>query len=153
MGGVLEDCGFALLVVVLGVLLGLHEGELLLGDPFGFDGSLLLLFVFFGKLFLDALNGISLLLIVLLEAQSGFLRFLGGFGCLLGAVLLDLGEDPVLVEFVLEVADVPGAASLLASLVWFLVGTLPVVGSVIENISGFLLAIVLVHFVIFFNVS
>lgn len=54
--GWLNDSSLALLIIVFGILLGLHEGKLLLGDPLGFNGFFALILVFLVKLLLNALN-------------------------------------------------------------------------------------------------
>lgn len=45
MACLLDDVGLALHIIVLCIFLGLHEGELLLGDPLGLDGAFILLLV------------------------------------------------------------------------------------------------------------
>lgn len=81
-------------------------------------------------------------MIVLVKGQSGLLWLLWCFGCLFSTVLLDLGQDPVLVELILKIANASGSSSLLA-LFGGSGATLPIVVLVVVDVSGFLLTITL----------
>jgi hypothetical protein len=119
-GGVLDDI-LAVALTDLLVLLGVEDRQLLLLDPLGVHLRLLHLLLLIGSRHLQAL-----VLIVLLQSQGLrlFRLLLGGWLCGLGLTSLllscflgSLFDVLILVELVLDVADVAPSATLLAGLV------------------------------------
>ena len=114
MGLVLENGNLFGLSVEDVVLFGLHQLELLLGNPIVLGSILVELGSFL--LLVEVVDVDSLSGIVLLESEDLGLWLLGFFLDIGLSLLSDLAQDLVLVEFVLHVADSASSASTFS---WF----------------------------------
>lgn len=141
------------LLLDLTVLLSLHQGKALLSNPLSLDWLISLLG--FVLLLNSGWHINALLLVVLVEGQSRFFRFLRGFlNNLFSAIFLNLRQNFILVHLVSHIADVAGSSTLLSCLRWLVVGTLSVMESmVLDALLWSLVSVVLSLSVVLFSVN